>query len=151
MRLLLPVAVLLAGFAAPPPDTADDLFALTIETGRFAVMMDQAGEALRHVPRAGEELSDEATQRAYAHRMLVASVARAHALRAEACGRGVLAGELCAPYLPSWLGESLAEPPAQDALRAMTGEAAPHVIALWDALCAKAADAGADEYLCAIE
>src|SRR5690606_39209697 len=141
-----------AGKAGAPPDAIEP-FDLSIEIGRYGVMLDQAASLTAERPGAIEIAPDEPVAMA---RALRETVWEYNLTRSRLCGRGLFRDVACGPALaPVWISEPEGVAPTLEDLRSRADAVGAEVMSFWNAVCEDARTRVADEqermYVCAIE
>jgi hypothetical protein len=134
---------------AGPPDPLD----LSIEIGRYGVMLSQAHALTADRPGAAEQQVTDPRDLA---RRLRETVWEYNLERSSLCARGLFTDVACGPaYQPVWIGESGDAAPAIAELQTRSAAVGEEVQRFWNAVCEDARgrenDAQARQYVCAIE
>ncbi|MBL8536177.1 MAG: hypothetical protein JNM59_02100 [Hyphomonadaceae bacterium] len=141
------------GEAPPAAPEAPNAISLSIEAGRYGVMLSQIHSLTADRSGAGE--ADNSDPREIARRLREA-VWEYNLERSSLCGRGLFADLSCGPaFMPVWLGEPSDVAPTLEELQTRSGAVGEEVMRFWNAVCADArireTDEEARDYVCAIE
>jgi hypothetical protein len=140
------------GKAASTPEAIEP-FDLSIEIGRYGVMLDQTANLTAERPGAIETAPDEPVAMA---RALRETVWQYNLTRSRLCGRGLFTDVACGPvYEPVWISEPETAAPTLEDLKARADAVGAEVMRFWNAVCEDARTRVTDEqermYVCAIE
>lgn len=138
---------------AQTPEETPEAFVLSIDIGRYGVMLSHVADNSDELPDAGEVVSEAPRELA---RRLRETVWTYNLQRSRLCARGLFVEASCGPALsPAWMTEPDAAEPTLAEVEARSEEVGAHVMALWDAVCESARARVSDEeermYVCAIE
>ncbi|MBY0565317.1 MAG: hypothetical protein K2P58_14195 [Hyphomonadaceae bacterium] len=138
---------------APPPEDANAI-SLSIEIGRYGVMLSQVHALTGEMPAASAE-TDASDPKDMARR-LRETVWEYNLERSSLCGRGLYTTLACAPaYEPPWLGEPASAEVSIEDLQIRSVAVGEEVMRFWNAVCADARGREPDEdqrrYVCAME
>jgi hypothetical protein len=143
------------GEKAKAPETAEapNPLDLSIEIGRYGVMLNQTHSLTADRPGAAE--SDVTDPRDLARR-LRETVWEYNLERSSLCARGLFTDVACGPaYQPVWIGEAADTAPSLAELQTRSNAVREEVLRFWDAVCEDARSRETDEqarqYVCAIE
>ena len=142
------------GEKAKAPDAqAPNPLDLSIEIGRYGVMLSQVHSLTADRPGAAEA---EVTDPADLARRLRETVWEYNLERSSLCARGLFTDVACGPaYQPVWIGEAADSAPDIAELQTRSTAVGEEVQRFWNAVCADAREREADEqarqYVCAIE
>jgi len=139
--------------AAAPEDQGPDPFNLSIEVGRYGVMLDQVESLTGETPDAVETDVADPTDLA---RRLRETVWHYNLTRSALCARGLHAQVSCdASYQPVWMAEARDSAPSLEELQTRSTALGEEITRFWNAICESARAAETDEearqYVCAIE
>ena len=143
------------GEKAKTPDApaAPDPLDLSIEIGRYGVMLSQAHSLTADRPGAAEA---EVTDPHDLARRLRETVWEYNLERSSLCARGLFTDVACGPaYQPVWIGEEADTAPTLAELQTRSNAVGEEVMRFWRAVCEDARSRETDEqarqYVCAIE
>lgn len=141
------------GEAPPAADEPPNAISLSIEAGRYGVMLSQIHSLTGDRPGAGE--SDASDPQDIARRLREV-VWEYNMERSSLCARGLFSELSCAPaFMPVWLGEPASVAPTLEELQTRSTAVGEEVMRFWRAVCDDArtreTDEEAREYVCAIE
>lgn len=130
-----------------------DPFAMSIEVGRYDVMLSQIENINSETPAVVEQDATALTDLA---RRLRETVWRYNLARSDLCARGLHTQVSCGPtFLPVWIGEPADSAPSLEELQTRNAAVGAEVRRFWSAICDAARAAETDEearaYVCAIE
>ncbi len=139
--------------AKAPDNAAPDPFELSIEIGRYGVMLSQVHALSADRPGAAET---EVTDPRDLARRLRETVWEYNLERSSLCARGLFTEVACGPaYQPVWIGEAADSAPSVEELRVRSRAVGEEVMRFWNAVCedarAREADERVRQYVCAIE
>lgn len=139
--------------APDAPGEAINPFDLSIEIGRYGVMLDQTENLSADRPGAVETGPDEPGAMA---RALRETVWQYNLGRSRLCGRGLFTDVACGPvYEPVWLSEPAEATVTLEELKSRSDAVGAEVMRFWNAVCEDARTRTEDEqermYVCAIE
>lgn len=157
--LVVSLALALAGCdrseeaEAPPPEDTNAI-SLSIEIGRYGVMLSQVHALTGETPSATPEI--DVTDPKDLARRLRETVWEYNLERSGLCARGLFTTLACAPaYEPAWLGEPPSAEVALEDLEIRSAAVGEEVTRFWNAVCADArgreSDPEARRYVCAME
>lgn len=132
---------------------APDPFDLSIEIGRYGVMLSQIHSLSADRPGAAEV---EVTDPRDLARRLRETVWEYNLERSSLCARGLFTDVACGPaFEPVWIGEPSDAAPSIEDLRVRSQAVGEEVMRFWNAVCADARARETDEearaYICAME
>jgi len=139
--------------AKAPESEAPDPFNLSIEVGRYGVMLDQIESLTSETPDAVE--TDVAAPADLARR-LRETVWAYNLERSKLCARGLHTQVSCgSSYQPVWMAEAAESAPSLEEIETRSTALGEEVTRFWNAICESARAAETDEearqYVCAIE
>ena len=155
--LVLALALAACGQAGEQAKTAEDAavdpFDLSIEIGRYGVMLSQVHSLSADRPGAAET---EVTDPRDLARRLRETVWEYNLERSSLCARGLFPEVACGPaYQPVWIGEPADAAPTVEELQVRSRAVGEEVMRFWGAICEDARSRETDEqarqYVCAIE
>ncbi len=132
---------------------APDPFTMSIEVGRYGVMLSQIQSLTRETPDAVEQ---DVTAPADLARRLRETVWEYNLARSGLCARGLYTQVSCGPtFQPVWIGEPVDSAPSLEELQTRSTAVGEEVMGFWNTVCEAARTAETDEearaYVCAIE
>jgi hypothetical protein len=141
------------GEKAKAPDAAPDPFELSIEIGRYGVMLSQVHSLSADRPGAADA---EVTDPRDLARRLRETVWEYNLERSSLCARGLFAEVACGPaYQPVWIGEAADSAPSVEELAVRSRAVGEEVMRFWNVVCEDARSRETDEearqYVCAME
>lgn len=136
-----------------PANEAPDPFDLSIEIGRYGVMLSQVHSLTGDQPGSTET---EVTEPRDLARRLRETVWEYNLERSSLCARGLYTAVSCAPsYQPVWIGEAADTAPTVEELAVRSRAVGEEVMRFWNTVCEDARTRETDEqakmYVCAIE
>jgi hypothetical protein len=139
--------------APPPAPEPLNALSLSIEAGRYGVMLSQIHSLTGDRPGA---MDTDASDPKDIARRLRETVWEYNLERSSLCARGLFAELACAPaYQPVWIGEPAEVAPTLEELQTRSDAVGEEVQHFWSIVCDDArtreTDADAREYVCAIE
>ena len=139
--------------AKAPEGAAPDPFDLSIEIGRYGVMLSQIHSLSADRPGAAEA---EVTDPRDLARRLRETVWEYNLERSSLCARGLFTEVACGPaYQPVWIGEPTDSAPSVEEIQTRSSAVGEEVMRFWNAVCEDARSRETDEqarqYVCAIE
>jgi len=154
---ILALALAACGQTGEQAKSADaeplDPFAMSVEVGRYGVMLSQIQNINSETPDATEQ---DVTAPADLARRLRETVWRYNLTRSELCARGLHTQVSCGPtFQPVWMGEPTDSAPSLEELQTRNAAVGDEVMRFWNAVCEAARTAETNEearaYVCAIE
>jgi hypothetical protein len=141
------------GEKAKAPDAAPDPFELSIEIGRYGVMLSQVHSLSADRPGAADA---EVTDPRDLARRLRETVWEYNLERSSLCARGLFAEVACGPaYQPVWIGEAADSAPSVEELAVRSRAVGEEEMRFWNVVCEDARSRETDEearqYVCAME
>jgi len=150
MRISLAIAIVLLAVPALADSTSDTT--LSIEIGRFGVMLDHAAAAEKLLAPKAQAETAASLEGGTLFERLARTVRRFNVLSAHLCAEITLPQADCqGPFLPAWLSAPEGDRDDPERLRAMVDEAAQHIGDFWSDVCALAKAKGAGPHFCDIE
>ncbi len=155
--LVLALALAACGQTGEPAKTqaseAADPFNMSIEVGRYGVMLSQIDSLTRETPSTVEQ---DVTAPADLARRLRETVWEYNLARSNLCARGLYTQVSCVPtYQPVWIGEPVDSTPSLEELQTRSTAVGEEVMGFWNTVCEAARTAETNEeargYVCAIE
>ena len=137
-----------------PPEEEVNAISLSIEIGRYGVMLSQVHSLTGELPATSAET--DASDPTDMARRLRETVWEYNLERSSLCSRGLYTELSCTPaFQPVWIGEPTTVAPTLEEVRVRSAAVGEEVNRFWSVVCAEArtreADEEARQYVCAME